>query len=152
MRKTIFWVVICITLLVFIRALYFAYAAFFDDRMFLKNETERVTSILKEVRIGEEFDLFQECIECDSVYLVEPYDAHFFERNNHLKLWPNIKRRITSITLDDTRYQLLFVRQNRVVAYADICGDITFYGYNHEFKIPVNAKLYLDKNRNVRLK
>ena len=55
MRKTIFWVVICITLPIIICALYFSYSAIFDDRMFLKNETERVTGLLKDVRIGEEF-------------------------------------------------------------------------------------------------
>lgn len=152
MRKTIFWVVICITLPIIICALYFAYSAIFDDRMFLKNETERVTGLLKDVRIGEEFDLSKDCIECDSVYLVEPYDAHFFERNNHLKLWPSIKRRIASITWDDTRYQMLFVKGNKVVGFAEINNGVNFNGCNQDLKFPVNATLYLDQHRIIQQK
>lgn len=152
MRKTIFWVVICITLLVFIRALYFAYAAFFDDRMFLKNETERVVSHLNNVRIGEEFNLSGDCIACDSIFIITPYDTRFFERNTHLKLWPNIKRRISSITWDDSQYQMLFVKGNKVVGFAEINNCVTFNGNNQDLKFPVNATLYLDQHRIIQLK
>ncbi len=125
----------------------------FDYRVLLKNDTERVESYLKAVKVGEEFDLSQVCTSCDSVFLVEPYDATFFDRNSHLKLMPFIKRSILSGTWDDGRYQMLFVKGNKVVSFADIAGGYPFREYNNQgLKFPVNAKLYFDEKRGILLK
>lgn len=125
----------------------------FDYRVILKNDTERVENHLKSVKVGEEFNLSQDCTSCDSVFLIEPYDADFFDRNPHLKLMPFIKRSIISVTWYDDRYQMLFVKGNKVVSFADISGGFPFHEYtNQGLKFPVNAQLYLDKERGILLK
>lgn len=144
-----------ITLAVILIAIVLCFCHLFviDYRVFLKNDTERVESYLKAVKVGEEFDLSQVCTSCDSVFLVEPYDAEFFDRNSHLKLMPFIKRSILSDTWYDDRYQMLFVKGNKVVSFAKISGGYPFREYNNQgLKFPVNAKLYLDAEKGILLK
>ena len=134
------------------------YRLFFDNRFFLRNDTKEVVSLLSDINAGEEFDL-SSLTEADSVFVVEPYNDRFFETNSHLKLLDCIKRSIEHMTLYDGYCQLLFVKGNNVVSFADInrgvadfCGIDTCRTDHPSPKFSAKAALYLDENKRVRLK
>ena len=134
------------------------YRFFFDNRIFLKNDTKQVVCLLQGINAGEEFNL-SSFTESDSVFVVEPYNAEFFETNSHLELLGCIKKSIEHMTIYDGYCQLLFVKGNKVVSYADInrsvadfCGLDTCSTNHSNPKFSVKATLYLDENKKVRLK
>ena len=137
-------------------SIYFRF--FFDNRFFLKNETKEVVSLLSDINAGEEFEL-SSFTEADSIFVVEPYNDKFFETNSHLKLFGCIKKSIEHMTIYDGYCQLLFVKGNKVVSFADInrsvadfCGlDTCSTNYSNP-KFSVKTTLYLDENKRVRLK
>ena len=134
------------------------YRFFFDNRFFLKNDTKQVVSLLSGINAGEEFDL-SSFTGSDSVFVVEPYNDKFFETNSHLELLGCIKKSIEHMTIYDGYCQLLFVKGNKVVSYADInrgvadfCGlDTCNIDYTNP-KFSAKATLYLDENKKVRMK
>ena len=82
--------VFTIVLLCIVGVVYYCF--FLDGRVFLKNNTENLVSHLKSVPTGEEFDLSVVCCPADSVYVVEPYNAEFFEQNSHLEIISKAKK------------------------------------------------------------
>ena len=135
------------------------YHFFFDTSILLKSDTESIVSHLSSISIGEEFDLSEDCMPCDSVYVVAPYSSDFFEKNPHLELMSCIKRDIERAAELDSYFQLLFVKGNKVVSHATINRDIvSYFGldscniYNSNLKFHIKTKLYLDEHRIVRQK
>lgn len=134
------------------------YRFFFDNRFFLKNDTKQVVSLLQDINAGEEFDL-SGFTESDSVFVVEPYNDKFFETNSHLELLDCIKKSVEHMTLYDGYCQLLFVKGNKVVSFADInrgvadfCGLDTCKTNYPNPKFSVKTTLYLDENKKAHLK
>lgn len=134
------------------------YRFFFDNRFFLKNDTKQVVSLLQNINVGEEFDL-SSFTESDSVFVVEPYNDKFFETNSHLELLGCIKKSIERMTIYDGYCQLLFVKGNKVVSYADInrsvadfCGLDTCRTDYPSPKFSVKTALFLDESKKVHLR
>ena len=112
MRKVLS--VFTIVLLCIVGVVYYCF--FLDGRVFLKNNTEKLVSHLKSVPTGEEFDLSVVCCPADSVYVVEPYNAEFFEQNSHLEIISKAKkkyreynfiRRLLSVVVCEGQYGCL---------------------------------------------
>ena len=149
--------VFTIVLLCIVGVVYYCF--FLDGRVFLKNNTEKLVSHLKSVPTGEEFDLSVVCCPADSVYVVEPYNAEFFEQNSHLEIISKAKKSIENTTSNDGYCQLLFVKDNMVVSYAEIDRNIADFcdldscndPHAHP-KFCIKAALYLDEHRKVHLK
>lgn len=135
------------------------YHFLFDGRVLLKNETGRIVNLLSGTGIGKEFSLSEVCTPADSVFVVEPYASDFFKTNSHLQLMSGIKRSIERQTMYDGYCQLLFVKGNKVVSYADIsrsdadfCGLDTCNLHHPNPKFPAAATLYLDEQKKAHLK
>lgn len=134
------------------------YRFFFDNRFFLKNDTKEVVSLLSDINAGEEFDL-SSFTKADSVFVVEPYNDKFFETNSHLKLLDCIKKSIEHMTIYDGWCQLLFVKGNKVVSFAEInrgvadfCGIDTCRTDYPNPKFSVKTALFLDESKKVHLR
>ncbi len=149
--------VFTIVLLCIVGGVYYCF--FLDGRVFLKDNTENLVSHLKSVPVGEEFDLSAVCYSADSIYIVEPYNAEFFEQNRHLEIINKAKKSIENTTLYDGYCQLLFVKDNMVISYAEIDRNIADFcdidSCNDQHanpKFSVKTVLYLDEHRKVHLK
>ena len=149
--------VFTIVLLCIVGGVYYCF--FLDGRVFLKNNTENLVSLLKSVSAGEEFELSAACSSADSVYVVEPYKAEFFEQNGHLEIINKAQKSIENTTLYEGYCQLLFVKDNMVVSYAEIdrniadfCGLDSSNDQHANPKFSINTTLYLDEHRKVHLK
>ena len=149
--------VFTIVLLCIVGAVYYCF--FLDGRVFLKDNTENIVSHLKSVPTGEGFNLSAVCCPADSVYIVEPYNVEFFEQNSHLEIISKAKKSIENTTSHDGYCQLLFVKDNMVVSYAEIDRNIADFcdldSCNDQHvnpKFSINTALYLDEHRKVHLK
>ena len=135
------------------------YCFFLDGRVFLKNNSKSVINQLSSISIGEEFNLSDACAPSDSVYVVEPYNADFFEQNRHLKVMNKAKRSIEHMTFYEGYCQLIFVKDGKVVSYAEIDRNIADFcdldscnTPSTNSKFSVKATLYLDEYKKVHLK
>ena len=142
-----------IALLCVVSAVYYCF--FLDGRVFLKNDTESIVNQLSAISVGEEFDLSDICTPADSVYIVNPYNAEFFEQNSHLRVMNKTKRSIEHTTLYEGYCQLLFVKDDNVISYAEIDRSIADFcdldSCNTQC-FSTKATLYLDENKKLHLK
>ena len=142
-----------VTLLCVVGGVYYCF--FLDGRVFLKNDTECIVNQLSVIPIGEEFDLSGVCTPADSVYIVKPYNAEFFEQNSHLRVFNKAQKSIENTTLHEEYCQLLFVKDNNVISYAEIDRNIADFcdlDSCNTLCFSTKATLYLDEHKKIHLK
>lgn len=127
---------------------------FFDCRsLLLKNDTEKITRYLSTVKIGGVFNLSKDCSQCDSVYIIKPYSANFFTINRNIDMKDCVKDKFISVAkFDEGCCQLLFVKNNKAIAYAEIPRNIADFSEIKLSKFSTIDNLILNKNRRVSFK
>lgn len=119
----------------------------------IPNESKNLNTFLSSIKDGEKFDLSRVCEICDSVYIIKPYDTAFFAHHHEIKASSKVKDHLISlVSFNDGMCLLLFLKDCKVTAYAEIPRTTADFANINQNKIDVNTSLFIDKNKKVYIK
>lgn len=126
--------------------------AFYNNTQ-IPNESKKINTFLSSIKEGEKFDLSRECEICDSVYIIKPYDTAFFAHHHEIKASSKVKDHLISlVSSNDGMCLLLFLKDCKVTAYAEIPRTTADFANIYQNGFNVNTSLFIDKNKKVNIK
>lgn len=126
--------------------------AFYNNTQ-IPNESKKINTFLSSIKDGEMFELSRVCDICDSVYIIKPYDTAFFAHHHEIKASSKVKDHLISlVSFNDGMCLLLFVKDCKVTAYAEIPRTTADFANINQNGFNVNTSLFIDKNNKVNIK
>lgn len=126
--------------------------AFYNNTQ-IPNESKKINTFLSSIKDGEMFELSRVCDICDSVYIIKPYDTAFFAHHHEIKASSKVKDHLISlVSSNDGMCLLLFLKDCKVTAYAEIPRTTADFVNITQKGFDVNTSLFIDENKKVNIK
>lgn len=127
--------------------------AFIYNNSKIPNESKSLNTFLSSIKAGEKFDLSRICENCENVYIIKPYDTEFFSHHHGIKTSSKVKDHLISlVSSNDGMCLLLFIKDSKAVAYAEIPRTTADFANINQNGFNVNTSLFIDKHKKVKLK